>query len=93
MRQRLQTIAIMLLSCVGVGFAQVVTPPNAVPEQIDGKDYAGRPVAEVKVPAAPPLPVNQSSSSSRMSKTSISTSTGLICGPKIAQSWPAMPNG
>ena len=52
-------MAIVLLPCVGVGFAQVVTPANAVPEQIDGKDYAGRPVAEVKVPAAPPLPANQ----------------------------------
>lgn len=40
-------------------FAQVDTPPNAVPEQTDGNDYAGRPVAGVKVPPAPPLSANQ----------------------------------
>ena len=51
MRQRLFA---MLLSCIGMGFAQVDTPPNAVPEQTDGKDYAGRPVADVKVPPALP---------------------------------------
>ena len=33
-----------------MGFAQLDTPPNAVSEQTDGKDYAGRPVAEVNVP-------------------------------------------
>jgi peptidoglycan-associated lipoprotein len=49
----------MLLSCAGVGFAQVDTPTNAVPEQTDGKDYAGRPVAGVKVPPAPPLPASE----------------------------------
>jgi hypothetical protein len=70
------------LPCVGVGFAQVVTPPNAVPEQIDGKDYAGRPWPRSKFPLRR-FP-RTSSSSSRMSKTSIST--GLICGPKIAPS-------
>jgi len=59
MPQRLFPIAIMLLSCAGVGFAQVDTPPTAVPQQTGGKDYAGRPVAEVKVPPAPPLPANE----------------------------------
>src|ERR1700704_3401672 len=59
MRQRLLTITIMLLSCGGMGFAQVDTPPNAVPEQTDGKDYAGRPVATIKVPPAPPLPASE----------------------------------
>jgi hypothetical protein len=42
-----------------VGFAQVDSPPNAVPEQTDGKDYAGRPVADVGVPPAPPLPASE----------------------------------
>ena len=42
-----------------MGFAQVDTPPNAVPEQTDGKDYAGRPVAAIKVPPAPPLPASE----------------------------------
>jgi peptidoglycan-associated lipoprotein len=58
MRQRLLTITIMLLSCGGMGFAQVDTPPNAVPEQTDGKDYAGRRVAAIKVPPAP-LPASE----------------------------------
>lgn len=59
MRQRLFAIAIMLLSCAGVGFAQVDTPANAFPEQTDGRDYAGRPLADVKVPPAPPLSANE----------------------------------
>jgi peptidoglycan-associated lipoprotein len=59
MRQRLCNIAIMFLLYAGVGFAQVDTPPNAVPEQTDGKDYAGRPVAAIKVPPAPPLPASE----------------------------------
>jgi peptidoglycan-associated lipoprotein len=59
MRQRLFNIAIVFLLCAGVGFAQVDTPPNAVPEQTDGKDYAGRPVADIKVPPASPLPANE----------------------------------
>jgi hypothetical protein len=90
MRQRLFTIAIVLLSCVGVGFAQVDTPPNAVPEQAGGKDYAGR---TSKCPLCGCFPGMSSSSSGRMSKTSISTSTGLISVPKMAQFWPAMPSG
>jgi outer membrane protein OmpA-like peptidoglycan-associated protein len=49
----------MLLSCVGVGFAQVDTPPNAVPKEAGGKDYAGRPVADVEVPPARLLPANE----------------------------------
>ena len=36
-----------------------IAPPNAVPEQTDGKDYAGRPVANVEVPPAPPLPASE----------------------------------
>ena len=59
MRQKLFTLAVMLFSCAGVGFAQVDSPPNAVPEQTDGKDYAGRPVANLKVPPAPPLPASE----------------------------------
>lgn len=68
-------------------------PPNAVPEQTGGKDYAGRPVAKSRFPLRRRFPQASSSSSSRMSKTSISTSTGLICVPKIAQSRPATPSG
>ena len=62
MRQRLLTLVIIFiifLSCIALGFAQVDTPQNAVPEQTDGKDYAGRPVANVKVPPAPPLPASE----------------------------------
>ncbi len=64
MRQGLFTIAIMFLSCVSVGFAQVDTPPNAVPEQTDGKDYAGRPLA-AHIEPRPSVPTQPTQVASR----------------------------
>jgi peptidoglycan-associated lipoprotein len=57
MRKTMPVVGIVpiLLSCIGLGSAQLNTPANAVPDQVNGKDYAGRPVADVKVPAALPL--------------------------------------
>jgi outer membrane protein OmpA-like peptidoglycan-associated protein len=52
-------LASIVLSCIGVGFAQLDTPANAVPDQVDGKDYAGRPVSNVKIPAVPALPSSE----------------------------------
>jgi outer membrane protein OmpA-like peptidoglycan-associated protein len=42
--------ATVLLFFLGAGFAQ-----SDSYDQVDGKDYAGRPVGEVKLPPAPPL--------------------------------------
>ena len=52
--------AAVLLVFAGACFAQTdATPANvyvkAVPDQVNGKDYAGRPVGEVKGPQTPPL--------------------------------------
>jgi peptidoglycan-associated lipoprotein len=54
--------ATVLLCLTGAGFAQsehdataVPDYAKAVPDQVNGKDYAGRPVGEVKIPPTPPL--------------------------------------
>src|SRR5437588_1233036 len=51
--------ATILLSLIGAGFAQSDIYAKAVPDQVNGKDYAGRPVGEVKLPPAPPLPPSE----------------------------------
>jgi peptidoglycan-associated lipoprotein len=53
MRPTLLALAIVVLS--GVSFAQMDTPANAVPGEIQGKDYAGRPV-DAQVPTPTDLP-------------------------------------
>jgi peptidoglycan-associated lipoprotein len=55
MSQKIFAIAIVVLSLVCIGFAQSDTSRNAVPEQSEGKDYAGRPVGDVPVPPPSPL--------------------------------------
>jgi peptidoglycan-associated lipoprotein len=58
--------ATILLSLTGAGLAQsdvdakaVPDYAKAVPDQVNGKDYAGRPVGEVKTPPTPPLPAGE----------------------------------
>jgi outer membrane protein OmpA-like peptidoglycan-associated protein len=49
----------ILMSFAGAGFAQSDIYAKAVPDQVDGKDYAGRRVGEVKLPPVPPLSPSQ----------------------------------
>lgn len=55
MPQRILAVGIIVMLFIGAGSAQLSIPANAVPDQVDGKDYAGRPVADVKIPPARPL--------------------------------------
>src|SRR5580698_6145342 len=55
MLPRTLAFATILLSFLSACFAQSEIYGKAVPDQIDGKDYAGRPVGDVKLPSAPPL--------------------------------------
>jgi len=49
----------MIGAMIGSGFAQSDIYAKAVPDQADGKDYAGRRVGEVKLPPVPPLPPSE----------------------------------
>jgi peptidoglycan-associated lipoprotein len=59
MLPRMTTLAVTLLLFVAASFAQSDVYAKAVPDQVDGKDYAGRPVGDVKLPATPPLPASE----------------------------------
>jgi peptidoglycan-associated lipoprotein len=48
-------LATIMLPLVGAGFAQSDVYAKAVPDQVNGKDYAGRSVGEAQLPTAPPL--------------------------------------
>jgi len=57
MRQRLLVIAIVALS--SLCFAQGNPSPDSAPRPAQDMDYAGRPVSNVQVPPAPPLPATE----------------------------------
>lgn len=59
MVQKVMAFAGILLLFAGVGFAQSDVYAKAVPDQVDGKDYAGRLVGDVKLPMTPPLPLSE----------------------------------
>jgi peptidoglycan-associated lipoprotein len=59
MLHRTLAFATIVLCFTGIGVAQSDVYTKAVPDQVNGKDYAGRPVGDVQFPSAAPISSNE----------------------------------